>query len=63
MIFMDNIDHLNIPRILEKKPNNNRRNLAEELRFSLGKFNYCLNQLSKKGLIKVRNFKKKMKII
>ena len=56
---MDNIDHLNILRILEKKPNNNRRNLAEELRFSLGKINYCLNQLSKKGLIKVRNFKKK----
>ena len=59
MIFMDNIDHLNILRILEKKPNNKKRNLAEELRFSLGKINYCLNQLSKKGLIKVRNFKKK----
>ena len=55
---MDNNDHLNILRVLEKKPNNNQRNLAEELGFSLGKINYCLNQLSKKGLIKVRNFKK-----
>ena len=28
---MDNNDHLNILRVLEKKPNNNQRNLAEEL--------------------------------
>ena len=26
--------------------------------FSLGKMNYCLNELKKKGLIKIRNFKK-----
>jgi len=55
---MDNNDHLNLLRVLEKKPNNNQRNLAEELGFSLGKINYCLNQLSKKGFIKIRNFKK-----
>jgi EPS-associated MarR family transcriptional regulator len=43
--------------MIEKKSNNNQRNLANELGFSLGKINYCLGKLSKKGLIKIRNFK------
>jgi EPS-associated MarR family transcriptional regulator len=54
---MNNNDHLNILRMIEKKSNNNQRNLANELGFSLGKINYCLGKLSKKGLIKIRNFK------
>ena len=35
-----------------------QRKLAEELGFSLGKLNYCLNALKLKGLIKIKNFKK-----
>ena len=32
--------------------------MAQELGFSLGKLNYCLKELQKKGLIKIENFKK-----
>ena len=31
--------------------------MAENLGFSLGKLNYCLNALKIKGLIKIKNFK------
>jgi EPS-associated MarR family transcriptional regulator len=34
-----------------------QRILANELGFSLGKLNYCLRALKKKGLIKIKNFK------
>ena len=30
--------------------------MAEDLGFSLGKLNYCLNALKNKGLIKIKNF-------
>ena len=33
--------------------------MAEELGFSLGKLNYCLKALQKKGFIKLKNFRKK----
>ena len=32
--------------------------MASELGFSLGKLNYCLKELKKKGLIKVKKFTK-----
>ena len=32
--------------------------MAEELGFSLGKLNYCINALISKGLLKINNFKK-----
>ena len=32
--------------------------MAKDLGFSLGKLNYCLNELRKKGLVKINNFKK-----
>jgi len=60
---MNNNDNLNVLRIIEKKPYNSQRNLANELGFSLGKINYCLGELSKKGLIKINNFKKNPKKI
>jgi len=60
---MNNNDNLNILRIIEKKSYNNQRNLANALGFSLGKINYCLGELSKKGLIKINNFKKNSKKI
>ena len=51
-------DHFNILREIQKKPKSSQRELAEELGFSLGKLNYCLKALQKKGLIKLRNFTK-----
>ena len=36
--------------------------MAKELGISLGKLNYCINALVKKGLIKIENFKKKILI-
>lgn len=54
----DNQDHFEILRKINKKPNSSQRELANELGFSLGKLNYCLKELQKKGLIKIENFKK-----
>ena len=54
----DNQDHFDILRKINKKPNSSHRELANELGFSLGKLNYCLKELQKKGLIKIENFKK-----
>ena len=36
---------------------NSQRQLSNELGFSLGKLNYCINALKNKGLIKIKNFK------
>lgn len=41
---------------LEQNPNLTQRELAAVLGISLGKTNYCLNALIKKGWIKARNF-------
>ena len=53
-----NIDHFDILRKIQSKPNSTQRALAEELGFSLGKLNYCLKALKNKGLVKMGNFKK-----
>ena len=53
-----NQDNLNILRKIKAKPVTSQRQLAEELGFSLGKLNYCLKALQKKGLIKIKNFQK-----
>ena len=45
-------------RKIEKVKKSSQRELAEELGFSLGKLNYCLKSLQKKGLIKLKNFQK-----
>ncbi len=52
----DNPDYLNVLRKIKSKPNSSQREMAEELGFSLGKINYCLNALKNKGLIKIKNF-------
>ena len=52
-----NQDNLDLLRKISKKPKVSQRMLADELGFSLGKLNYCLNALKKKGLIKIKNFK------
>ena len=54
----DEQDHFNVLRKIQKKPNSTQRELAEELGFSLGKLNYCLQALQSKGLVKIKNFKK-----
>ena len=53
----NNNEKLNILKIIEKKPKIKQRQIANELGFSLGKLNYCLRALKKKGLIKIKNFK------
>ena len=56
-------DYFDIIRKVSKKPNTNQRQLAKDLGFSLGKLNYCLNELKLKGLVKIQNFKKNKKKI
>jgi len=54
-------DHFKLLRKLNDDPSSSQRKLANELGFSLGKINYCLNELKKKGFVKVKNFKKSKK--
>ena len=51
-------DFLKILREIYNKPNTSQRELANTLKFSLGKLNYCLKALKLKGLIKINNFKR-----
>ena len=53
-------DHFEILRRIQKKPDTSQRELAEQLGFSLGKLNYCLKALQNKGLVKLKNFQKKI---
>ena len=46
-----------ILRKIKNRPNFSQRKLANELGFSLGKLNYCLNALKFKGLVKIKNFR------
>ncbi len=50
-------DYFNVLRKI-KRDFKNQRQLAKELKFSLGKLNYCLLELRKKGLVKIDSFKK-----
>jgi len=51
-------EFLNILIKIKNNPNVLQRALAKDLGFSLGKLNYCLNELRKKGLVKINNFRK-----
>ena len=51
-------DQLNVMRKIGKNTNLSQRDLAAELGFSLGKINYCLEELKVKGFIKMNNLKK-----
>ena len=51
-------DQFEVLRKIEKVKKSSQRELARELGFSLGKLNYCLKSLQKKGLLKLKNFKK-----
>ncbi len=52
-----NNDEFDILRKISKEPKLNQRDLAKKLGLSLGKINYCIKALKKKGLIKINNFK------
>ncbi|MBK69587.1 MAG: MarR family EPS-associated transcriptional regulator [Legionellales bacterium] len=52
-------DHFEVLRKIQKTPDSSQRELAEKLGFSLGKLNYCLKGLQRKGLVKLKNFQKK----
>ncbi len=54
-------DHFNILRKIHKNPRVSQREMSKDLNLSLGKLNYCLKELKKKGLIKLKNFKKNPK--
>ena len=49
-------DHFDLLRKIKESPASTQRKLASELGFSLGKLNYCLKSLKKKGHIKLKNF-------
>jgi len=51
-------DHFEVLRKIQKNKQTSQRELAEELGFSLGKLNYCLKALQKKGLVKLQNFQR-----
>jgi EPS-associated MarR family transcriptional regulator len=54
----DKQEDLDVLRKIVNNPTSSQRELAKELNFSLGKLNYCLKSLKKKGLIKMQNFQK-----
>ncbi|MFH1338481.1 MAG: MarR family EPS-associated transcriptional regulator [Candidatus Omnitrophota bacterium] len=49
-------DIFNILRILSSNVNLTQRDLSSHLGFSLGKTNYLIQELAKKGLVKIINF-------
>lgn len=53
----NNNDVFELLRKIGVSPNSSQRDLADQLGFSLGKLNYCLKALKKKGLVKIKNFK------
>ncbi|MDC1153795.1 MarR family EPS-associated transcriptional regulator [Candidatus Pelagibacter sp.] len=54
---INNKNDFEILRLIAKNPDISQRKLSKELGFSLGKLNYCIKSLQKKGLIKIQNFK------
>ena len=53
-----NENNFEVLRSIQKNPNSSQREMAKSLGFSLGKLNYCIQALKKKGFIKINNFKK-----
>jgi EPS-associated MarR family transcriptional regulator len=51
-------NHLKVLRLLEANPHLSQRDLADALKISLGKTNYCLQALLGKGFIKMQRFRK-----
>jgi EPS-associated MarR family transcriptional regulator len=49
--------HYRLLNLLADEPQLRQRDMAERMGISVGKVNYCLAQLAKKGFIKVKRFK------
>ena len=49
-------DEFEVLRKIYNSPDNSQRKMAKDLGFSLGKLNYCIKELRRKGLIKIKNF-------
>ena len=49
--------HYKLMRLLDANPGMSQREVAREMGISLGKVNYCLQALMRKGWIKATNFK------
>ncbi len=54
---MSDETHYKLMRLLESRPELSQRDVARELGISLGKTNYCLQALIRKGWVKAGNFK------
>ena len=50
-------NHYHILRLLQDSPNLSQREIAAEVKISIGAVNYCLRALVEKGWIKVNNFR------
>jgi len=48
--------HFKVMRLLQDKPDTSQRQMAKALGLSLGKTNYCVQALLKKGWLKLQNF-------
>ena len=48
--------HFKVMRLLQNKPDMSQRQMAKALGLSLGKTNYCVQALLKKGWLKLQNF-------
>ena len=60
---MNKEDHLKVLNKINKEKKISQRLLSKKLGISLGKINYCLKELKKKGFVKIRNFKQSKKKI
>ncbi len=49
--------HIRILRILSENSEVTQRDLARRLGISLGKTNYCLTEIARKGLVRIKRFK------
>lgn len=54
--MLDDQIRYQILKAIEENPSLSQRELASQLGVSLGKANYCLKELIKKGLVKAGNF-------
>ena len=55
--MLDKSTHYRLLKALEENPGLSQRELAKRLGVSLGKVNFCLNALAKKGSLKINNFR------
>tara|TARA_Y100000741_G_scaffold324169_1_gene274894 strand:+ start:98 stop:409 length:312 start_codon:yes stop_codon:yes gene_type:complete len=55
--YQNDENDLGLLRKLQKTPKSTQRKLSRDLGLSLGKINYCMKELNKKGFVKIKNFK------